>query len=290
MDRKFSPSPDRTTIKEVRRFFSCFFLLCGLGVFAQTPENAAVRRATEELEKTRALVAAGAAPRASLEPAERALVEAQDDVIVAHTLYGKIGVENLTEEQATDMVAAARRQLDREKLRLEGVQKLVDAGVAARSALKPVMEDLESRRQTLDLALSRAKLIGELAAMAKVEAVAAESDQQPTDTRIAERFDGNGLFRDSEFKKVVLAFEKKFSHPLPVSARGETALHRALGFDHRGRVDIALNPDESEGVWLRRYLAVSHIPYFAFRAAVPGQATAPHIHLGPPSLRLRAAD
>lgn len=259
-------------------------------MYAQTPENAAVRRATEELEKVRSLVAAGAAPRASVASTEHALIEAQDDVIVAHTLYGKIGVEDLTEEQANDMVAAARRQLDREKLRLEAVRKLVDEGVAARATLTPALEDLESRRKTLDLALSRSELIGELAAMAKVEATVPESDQLPSDLRIAERFDGNGVFRDSEFKKVVLAFEKQFSHPLPVSARGETALHRALGFDHRGRVDIALSPDAAEGVWLRQYLAVSHIPYFAFRAAVPGQATAPHIHLGPPSTRLRAAD
>lgn len=290
MNRKFSPNPDRTTIKGVRRFFSCFLLLCGFTVYAQTPENAAVRRATEELEKVRSLVAAGAAPRASVASTEHALIEAQDDVIVAHTLYGKIGVEDLTEEQANDMVAAARRQLDREKLRLEAVRKLVDEGVAARATLTPALEDLESRRKTLDLALSRSELIGELAAMAKVEATVPESDQLPSDLRIAERFDGNGVFRDSEFKKVVLAFEKQFSHPLPVSARGETALHRALGFDHRGRVDIALSPDAAEGVWLRQYLVVSHIPYFAFRAAVPGQATAPHIHLGPPSTRLRAAD
>ncbi len=253
-----------------------------------------MRRASEELEKVRALVAVGASPRAGLESAERALTEAQDDVIVAHTLYGKIGVADLTEEQAGDMVAAARRQVEREKLRLEAVRKLVDEGVTARVALNPVLEDLESRRKTLNLALTRSALIGELAGMAKVEAAVLESDQSAdqsrVDFRIAERFEGNGVFRDSEYKKVVLAFEKKFSHPLPVSARGETALHRALGFDHRGRVDIALNPDEAEGVWLRHYLAVSRMPYFAFRAAVPGQATAPHIHLGPPSTRLRAAD
>ncbi len=263
-------------------------------MYAQTPENAAVRRATGELERVRTLVAAGAAPRASLEPVERALTAAQDDMIVAHTLYGKIGVEDLTEEQAGNMVSAARRQVEREKARLEAVRKLVDQGVAARAALMPVLEDLESRRKTLDLALSRSELIGELASMAKVEAAVSDADQNPdqspADLRIAERFDGNGVFRDSEYKRVVLAFEKKFSHPLPVSARGETALHRALGFDHRGRVDIALNPDEAEGVWLRQYLAGSRMPYFAFRAAVPGQATGPHIHLGPPSTRLRAAD
>jgi hypothetical protein len=188
------------------------------------------------------------------------------------------------------MVAAARRQVDRDKERLESTRKLVDQGVVARSALTPLLEDVDARRKTLDLALSRSKLIGELTAMILAEAAQTESDEHPSDSRIAERFDGNGVFRDSEFKKVVLAYEKKFSHPLPVSARGETALHRALGFDHRGRVDVALNPDQAEGVWLCQYLSASQIPYFAFRAAVPGQATAPHIHLGPPSLRLRSAD
>jgi hypothetical protein len=126
--------------------------------------------------------------------------------------------------------------------------------------------------------------------MAQAEAVHNDPDQPPPDTRIAERYDGDGIFRDAEFKKVLLAYEKHFAHPLPISARGETALHRSLGFDHRGRVDVALNPDQPEGVWLRQFLAALKIPYFAFRAAIPGQATAPHIHLGPPSTRLHAAD
>jgi hypothetical protein len=43
-------------------------------------------------------------------------------------------------------------------------------------------------------------------------------------------------------------------------------------------------------VWLRAYLAAKEIPYYAFRAAVPGKATGAHIHIGPGSTRLRAAD
>ncbi|MGH9663230.1 MAG: hypothetical protein ACRD9L_02260, partial [Bryobacteraceae bacterium] len=57
-------------------------------------------------------------------------------------------------------------------------------------------------------------------------------------------------------------------------------------FDHRGRIDVGLNPDQPEGVWLRHYLESHEIPYFAFRAAVAGKATAPHIHIGPGSTRL----
>jgi hypothetical protein len=270
--------------------FSGFIFLFGLVLYGQELETAAVQRASHELEKAKMLVEAGAMPRASLDQAQRALIEAQDDVVLAQTLYGKIGVEDLTKEQADRMVAAARRQVDRENEKLEQARKLVGEGVAPRTTLLQPLEDLKTRQTTLNLALSRAKLIDELAAMAQVEAIHSDSDQPPADVQVAERFDGDGIFRDKDFKKVVLAFEKQFSHPLPVSARGETALHRALGFDHRGRVDVALNPDQTEGVWLRQFLAALKIPYFAFRAAIPGQATGPHIHLGLPSTRLRAAD
>ena len=97
-------------------------------------------------------------------------------------------------------------------------------------------------------------------------------------------------FGNDEFKHVVLEFEKKFDHKLPVSARGDTALHRSMGFDHRGRVDVALNPDGLEGRWLMRFLEQQKLPFFAFRTAVQGQATAPHIHMGPPSMRVRSTD
>jgi hypothetical protein len=104
------------------------------------------------------------------------------------------------------------------------------------------------------------------------------------------RFAGGGQFSNSDFKRVVLAYEKEFERKLPVSARGETALHRSMGFNHAGRVDVAVNPDQAEGKWLMQYLEKSNIPYFAFRYRVAGQATAPHIHIGPPSTRLRASD
>jgi len=83
-----------------------------------------------------------------------------------------------------------------------------------------------------------------------------------------------------------LAFSSKFDRPLPISAEGETEVHRALGFDHRGRVDVAVVPSAPEGVWLRQYLQLRKIPYYAFSRAIPGKATAAHIHIGPGSTRL----
>ena len=64
-------------------------------------------------------------------------------------------------------------------------------------------------------------------------------------------------------------------------------MHRALGFDHTGGVDVAIHPDQPEGVWLPEYLTEKNIPYFAFRQAVPGKATGAHIHLGPMSTRFK---
>src|SRR5712692_4515848 len=106
-----------------------------------------------------------------------------------------------------------------------------------------------------------------------------------------EHYEGGGTFESSrDLKPLALAFEKKFDHPLPVSAEGDTGLHRAMGLDHNGRIDVALNPSDREGSWLRRYLKARRIPYYAFTRAIRGKATAAHIHIGPGSTRLHNAD
>ncbi len=103
-------------------------------------------------------------------------------------------------------------------------------------------------------------------------------------------FEGDGQISPADIQRIAAAYQSEFHRPLPISANGETNAHRALGFDHRGRVDVAVNPDQKEGIWLRSYLEKNDIPYYAFRAAVPGKATGAHIHIGPGSARLRAAD
>ena len=67
-------------------------------------------------------------------------------------------------------------------------------------------------------------------------------------------------------------------------------MHRALGFDHTGRIDVALSPDSVEGKWLRTYLEARDIAYYAFRVAIAGRATGAHIHVGPGSTRLQSTD
>lgn len=85
---------------------------------------------------------------------------------------------------------------------------------------------------------------------------------------------------------VRLFFESNFGRALPVSALGQTATHGRLGFDHSRAVDVAVHPDSAEGRALMAYLQSQGITFIAFRAAVPGSATGPHIHIGPPSHRV----
>ena len=87
--------------------------------------------------------------------------------------------------------------------------------------------------------------------------------------------------------KIESFYESKFGRSLPISAYGQTTVHNELGFDHRNAVDIAVQPDSPEGQALMGYLRSEGIPFIAFRHAVPGSATGAHIHVGPPSHRLR---
>jgi hypothetical protein len=268
----------------MRNFWAPVLLLCAGVVFAQS-EDPEVVRAKAGIEKLRALVEAGALPRAQLEKAEDRIADAEDAALLRKTIYG----QDLTAEQSEAMLAAAQRRFERRQRAFDEAKKLVDAGVASEASLSNVLEELDSARKECELAESRAHVVSELASMARAEdALDARLSQEPGEAhKIAERYDGDGVFNTSVFDKVESAFVSRFGKPLPVSAMGETAVHRALGFDHRGRVDVALSPDQPEGEWLRNYLMEHHIPYFAFRQAVPGKATGAHIHLGPMSTRIK---
>ncbi|MCU1334471.1 MAG: hypothetical protein JWO19_52 [Bryobacterales bacterium] len=253
-------------------------------LYGQTPATQAVN--PSPVQDLRTQVDAGIAPRALVDQAEAAAAAARD----AELLNGPVSLDDLTEERATQLEEAARRQLDRSKARLAQVRTLVDAGLVPAQRLTAPTQELAWAQTTYDLTLSRTELIHQVAEMARAEQQFVEP---PKDLAIAaaplmERFDGDGAFTPADLQRVKRAFELQFHKELPVSADGETAVHRAMGFDHRNRVDVALFPDTAEGIWLRRFLEASAIPYYAFRSLIPGKATAAHIHIGPPSNRISA--
>ncbi len=277
--------------------FGAFILLAGTAaqpaeVPAATPADKGIELAQQELDRAKALVDAGAIPRNRIPEAEAKLEDAKDEVVLAHDLYGDLPENGATAEASAEMIAAAQRRLDRQQARLDEARKMVDAGIAARSYLAPFEAELTARQTSLDLAQLRAHLMADRAAMKQSMAPPAVPEPAPlNDSELffqgMEHYEGDGAFNEAQdLPAIEWAFASKFAHPLPISAEGETEVHRALGFDHRGRVDVAVVPSAPEGVWLREYLQSRKIPYYAFSHAIPGKATAAHIHIGPGSTRL----
>lgn len=99
------------------------------------------------------------------------------------------------------------------------------------------------------------------------------------------RFTGAGRWVLSQASSIESFFQQTFKRPLPIAVFGQGSIHNQWRLDHRNAMDISLNPDGAEGQALIRYLQSNGIPFSAFRGAIPGVATGPHIHIGLPSHR-----
>ena len=262
-----------------------------MGSFVR-PANMARAHAQTEVDRVRTLVAEGVLPQKSLHDAQAKLADIEDDEVLARTLYGGSQVQDLSSSDADAMVEAAQRRVDRQAEIAASRLKLVESGVIARAEAQPAEDELDMRRHTLELARNRARLLHELTVMAEAERnlEQARADELNALRPVMIRFAGTAPFNvNADLKSIGTAFSKHFHQPLPISALGQTLVHQELGFDHRGRVDVGLNPDAADGRWLRSLLEKRQIPYIAFRAAVAGSATAPHIHIGPGSVRSKIA-
>lgn len=99
------------------------------------------------------------------------------------------------------------------------------------------------------------------------------------------RYGGAGSWVLSQAEKIQNFFLQKFGRPLPIAVFGQGAIHNQWRLDHHNAMDVSVYPDTPEGQGLMDFLRVNGIPFSAFRAAIPGVATGPHIHIGLPSHR-----
>lgn len=99
------------------------------------------------------------------------------------------------------------------------------------------------------------------------------------------RYNGTGTWLLSQAGKVEVFFQQTFKRPLPIAVFGQGSIHNQWRLDHHNAMDISLNPDGVEGQALMNFLQSNGIPFSAFRGAIPGVATGPHIHIGMPSHR-----
>ena len=255
---------------------SYVFVMVAMILVAALPARVAdIVSAKADLERARALVGAGALPRNALADAERAYRRAQ----LLETARRTLLKTDLSEKEISGMIEAvgALREMARENRR-RGLA-LVEAGAMPSGNLKQVEEEAAFAEKQYELAQSRAKIVRELAAMARAEQRLPELENE----ELAFLFEGTITFWERDLPTIDAVFFEQFGLSLPLSAVGDTEVHRAMGFDHRDRVDVALHPDENEGIFLITLLETWGIPYIAFRSAVPGQATGAHIHIGPRS-------
>ena len=185
---------------------------------------------------------------------------------------------------------------------LEELRVLVDQGLVARAELETAEQSLAGLRSQLEVTRKQIAdsdhKIAELAEEQKAAKIAAATPAKSTVKLVSKqypafsststilRYSGAAPWYIGGLGGIQSFFATTFGRALPTSAVGQSATHNRLGYNHRNAVDVALHPDSSEGRALINYLQVQGIPFLAFRAAVPGVATGPHIHIGSPSSRL----
>ena len=231
-----------------------------------------------ELQRVRDLVRAGALPR-------KALVEAETNYLergYRETLRRTLLSETLEQSEIKTMLDAARglERIHRERFNLVMMQ--VEAGVVPANRLQEAKDALDGAERQAELAESRANLVRQMQRMEAAQTFREEMEgEEPV-----YRFYGFDAYEQELLTEIGDMYRQAFGQSPPVSAEGDTDLHRSMGLDHTGRIDVAVHPDSDEGMFLTYMLESLGIPYIAFRSAIPGVSTGPHIHVGPPSERI----
>ena len=177
--------------------------------------------------------------------------------------------------------------------KLVTTKQLLSEGLIAKAQVEEQQRLLEVEKAKV--ADTRRQMAGADAQIADV-LVETEADAQiAKNLRVAK----NGLVRTTSFMrfnatsgwsltdawKIQRFFSDTFNKQLPIAVFGQGAIHDRWRLDHRNAMDIQLHPDGPEGQALLNYLQKNGIPFSAFRSAIPGTATGPHIHIGNPSHR-----
>ena len=172
-------------------------------------------------------------------------------------------------------------------------KKLLAEGLIAKSQFEETervlgtekQKVLETRRQMTNADAQIAGVLVETAADEEISKNLKFAKQSLIRTAAFTRYTGSGGWNLSDAWKIQRFFSDTFKKQLPIAVFGQGAIHERWRLDHHNAMDIQLYPDGAEGRALLDYLQKNGIPYSAFRSAIPGTATGPHIHIGRPSHR-----
>jgi len=144
---------------------------------------------------------------------------------------------------------------------------------------------LETRRQMTNADAQIAGVLVETAADEEIAKNLKFAKQSLIRTAAFTRYTGSAGWNLGDAGRIQQFFSDTFKKQLPIAVFGQGAIHERWHLDHRNAMDIQLHPDSVEGRALLDYLQRNGIPFSAFRSAIPGTATGPHIHIGRPSHR-----
>ena len=201
--------------------------------------------------------------------------------------------------RSAELVRIQESEVSQFTAKLDELRQLVAEGLVAKAELKESEQMLAAlrrglettRQQIVDSDYMIAKIqVEQESANAQAPAVSIKTTSKPYGAAFTSpaifRYNGPTDWSVENLTGIQAFFYTAFGRSLPTSAVGQSATHDRLGYDHRNAVDVALHPDSAEGKALINYLQNQGIPFLAFRAAVPGVATGPHIHIGNPSHRI----
>jgi hypothetical protein len=185
------------------------------------------------------------------------------------------------------------RNVERSRDQVDKMKQLLAEGLVSRQDLAEselALNEAKNKVSEINQAIANAdSRIADTLLEAEAERTFARTKPIPKGGMVSTvamiRYNGATNWGLSDAYKVQRFFQDSFKRPLPVAVFGQGAIHDRWRLDHHNAMDVSLHPDGPEGQALLGYLRANGIPFLAFRQAIPGTATGPHIHIGRPSHR-----
>jgi hypothetical protein len=207
------------------------------------------------------------------------------DEFVQKTNEYKASLEKLVVYQEAEVKRAEDKVAVSKKLLAEGLIARTQLEENERALAEAQQKVTETRRQMTGADDQIAAVLVEQAAGEQLAKNLNLAKQRLVRTSSFIRFTGGPGWNLGEAYKIQRFFSDTFKRELPIAVFGQGAIHERWRLDHRNAMDIQLHPDSAEGQALLNFLQRNGVPYSAFRSAIPGTATGPHIHIGRPSHR-----
>lgn len=231
--------------------------------------------------------------RRRAQPVENKKVEADTNLAKSREEFMRATKEY--KNSLEQLIALYEKDVTRAEERLKQAKELYSEGLISRKNLEENEGAVANAKAKIDDARKQMLAADERVAETLVEAEAIEQMAKAppvpkgkmVQTTSYIRYMGAGAWSLSNAWKVQQFFQQRFGRQLPISAFGQSALHDRWGLDHRNAMDVGVNPSSVEGQALIEYLRANGIPFAAFRVAILGSATGPHIHIGLPSHRTK---